>query len=81
MATQPANLPFDIEEQRTRINRAIVETEKLAEEARKLQAEAIKLAAEERKLNRDKSLSPWLLLAQGLIAGAALMGAIIALLK
>ncbi len=69
-----------------RLNR---DSAKLEAEARKLRAEASKLNAEEHKLSaerykleaerytleRDKTLSPWLLLAQGLIAGAALIGA------
>ena len=57
------------------------EARKLLAEARKLNAEEYKLAAEERKLHSDKMLSPWLLLAQGLIAGAAIMGASVALVK
>ena len=73
MATHPRD-DFDFEEQRVRILRAI-------EEAEKFLAERKKLDAEDAKLRKDTSLSPWLLLAQGLIAGAALMGAGLALAK
>ena len=74
MATLPARDNFDFEEQRVRILRAIEESEKFT-------AEQKKLMAEEAKLRRDTILSPWMLLAQGLIAGAALMGAGVALAK
>ena len=57
------------------------ETRKLMAEADKLKAEKYKLSAESSKLERDTMLSPWLLLAQGLIAGAALLGAGAALAK
>ena len=57
------------------------ETRKLMAEAAKLNAEEYKLSAERSKLQTDKALSPWLLLAQGLIAGAALLGAGAALTK
>ena len=67
MASQPRE-NFDFEEQRVRILRAIEESEKFT-------AEQKKLMAEEAKLRRETVLSPWLLLTQGLIAGAALLGA------
>ena len=73
MATQPRE-NFDFEEQRVRILRAIEESEKFT-------AEEKKLRAEEAKLRRDTVLSPWSLLAQGLIAGAALFGAGLACAK
>ena len=73
MATQPRE-NFDFEEQRVRILRAIEESEKFT-------AKQKKLMAEEAKLRKDTSLSPWMLLAQGLIGGAALLGAALALLK
>ena len=57
------------------------EAEKLSAEEAKLSAERYKLLAEQYKLERDKALSPWLLLAQGLIGGAALLGSALALLK
>ncbi len=80
MATQPRD-NFDFEEQRVRIVRAIEEVEKLSAESRKLTAEQLKLMAEEAKFRKDTSLSPWMLLAQGLIAGATLLGAGLALAK
>ena len=73
MASQPRE-NFDFEEQRVRILRAIEESEKFT-------AEQKKLMAEEAKLRKDTALSPWLLLTQGLIAGAALLGAGAALAK
>ena len=73
MATQSRE-NFDFEEQRVRILRAIEESEKFT-------AEQKKLMAEEAKLRKDTALSPWLLLTQGLIAGAALLGAGAALAK
>jgi hypothetical protein len=57
------------------------ETRKLLAEASKLSAEQFKLSAEQGKLQVEARLSPWLLLAQGLIAGAALLGAGAALAK
>ena len=54
---------------------------KLAAERYKLEAKQSKLNAEQSKLERDKMLSPWFILAQGLIAGAALLGTGIALAK
>ena len=57
------------------------EADKLKAEEYKLSAEHFKLEAERYKLERDKVLSPWMLLAQGLIGGAALLGAALALLK
>ena len=59
----------------------MAEASKLSAEEYKLSAERYKLEAERFKLERDKILSPWLLLAQGLIAGAALLGAGAALAK
>ena len=67
MATQVRE-NYDFEEQRVRILRAIEESEKFT-------AEQKKLYAEEAKLRKDAMLSPWLLLAQGALAAAALMGA------
>jgi hypothetical protein len=57
------------------------EADKLNAEQHKLVAEQYKLEAERFKLERDKTLSSLLLLAQGLIGGAALFGAALALLK
>ena len=57
------------------------ETRKLMAEASKLGAEQLKLSAERAKREGDFRLSPWLLLAHGLIAGPALLGAGAALAK
>ena len=57
------------------------ETDKLSAEHYKLVAEQYKLEAERFKLDRDKFLSPWSLVVQALIGGAALFGAALALLK
>ena len=54
---------------------------KLEAERLKLDAEQAKLDAERGKLAKDTGMAPWLLLAQGLIAGAALLGAFLALAK
>jgi hypothetical protein len=70
-----------IEELNRQSARLDAETRKLMAETDKLKAEQYKLAAEQMELGRDTSLSPWLLLAQGLIAGAALIGAGAALAK
>ena len=81
MATTQPRDSFDIEEQRVRILRAIEDAEKFSVEQRKLAAESLKLEAERVKLVKDVSFSPWMLLAQGLVAGAALLGAGVALAK
>ena len=95
MATVPGRDNFDFEEQRVRILRAIEEVENLSLERRKLAAEELKLASERLKLDaeqlkldaergklaKDTGIAPWLLLAQGLIAGAALLGAMLAFAK
>ena len=73
MATTPRE-NYDFEEQRVRILRSI-------EEAEKFLAEQKKLMAEEAKLRKDTGLAPWTIAIQSLIAGAALMGAALALLK
>ena len=73
MATTPRE-NFDFEEQRVRIVRAI-------EEAEKFLAEQKKLMAEEAKLRKDTTLAPWTIAFQGLLAGAALLGAGIAFAK
>ena len=74
-----ATIPDTSEDEIRRLNRDAArleaETRKLVAEAEKLRAEKYKLSAESSKLDRDTTLSPWLLLAQGLIAGAALIGA------
>ena len=80
--------PFDIEEQRVRINRSIAETEKFVAEQHKLLAEAykmndegLKLAAEARKLGRDAVFAPWQLAFTGFGAGAAVVGAFAGIVK
>jgi hypothetical protein len=73
MATQPRE-NYDFEEQRIRILRAIEESEKFT-------AEQKKLMAEEAKLRKDTGLAPWAVAFQGLLAGAALLGAGIAFAK
>ena len=55
------------------IARAQEETAKFVAEQRKLTREGDKLLAEALKLNRDRSLSPWL--AAGAVAGGVLTGA------
>ena len=59
----------------------MAEASKLNAEEYKLSAERYKLAAGQQRLGRDRMLSPWLLVVQGLIAGAALLGAGAALTK
>jgi hypothetical protein len=80
MATTPRD-NYDFEEQRVRILRAIEEAEKFSAETRKFIAERAKLDAEREKLDSDRWVSPRMLLAQGLVGGAALLGAALALLK
>jgi len=62
--------PLDIREQIARIDRAIAETHKLQQESDKFVAEQKKLIAEAGKLDRDRTLSPWLL-------GASLLGGLV----
>ena len=81
MATTPDTSDDDIRRLNRDSARLEAETRKLLAEAGKLNAEEYKLAAEHRKLTTDAQLSPWLLLAQGLIAGGALVGAGAALAK
>ena len=85
MATVTSPAPEDTVAQIRRLgldsDRLEAEARKLRAEAEKLNAEQYKLAAEQLKFERERKLSPWLLLAQGLIAGAALLGAGIALAK
>ena len=85
MATAP-ELPIDeLNRQSARLEaetrKLRAEADKLSAEGEKLSAERYKLHAEQIKLERDKALSPWALLAQGLIGGAALLGGALALLK
>lgn len=78
MATLPETSVEELNRQSARIE---AETRKLMAEAAKLNAEEYKLSSERAKLDKDRSLSPWVLLAQGLLGGAALLGAALALLK
>lgn len=55
--------PFDFTEQLARIRHYQEESDKFAAEQRKLAQEALKLLAEEQKLNRDRWLAPWVLIA------------------
>ncbi|MCL8385854.1 hypothetical protein [Xanthobacter aminoxidans] len=72
---------MDLNEQVARIERAIAETGKLQEETRKFVAEQHKLYAEARKAERDHSFAPWQVAFTGMGAGAALVGATVALMK
>ena len=57
------------------------EADKLSAENYRFLAEQSKLDAERYKLERDRQLSPWAIVVQALIGGAALFGAALALLK
>ena len=81
MATTADTADEDIRQLNRDAAKLEAETRKLLAEADKLKAEKYKLSAESSKLERETILSPWLLLAQGLIAGAALIGAGAALAK
>ena len=85
MATVPEPSVMELNLQSARLEaearKLRAEAEKLVAEESKLSAERYKLLAEQYKLERDKMLSPWLLLVQGLVAGAALLGAGIALAR
>jgi hypothetical protein len=81
MATIPDTTDDDIRRLDRDAAKLEAETRKLLAEAEKLRAEKYKLSAGSAKVERDTSLSPWLLLAQGLIAGAALIGVGAALAK
>ena len=85
MATAPDPTIDELNRQAARLE---AETRKLRAEADKLSAEHYKLAAEQSKLEaerykleRDRQLSPWAIVMQALIGGAALFGAALALLK
>lgn len=74
MSSSSAPSQVDFEEQLARIRRMNVETEKFVDEGRKLAVEA-------RKLNRDATIAPYTALFTAFTAGAAVVGAIAALLK
>ena len=75
MATAPEPTTDELNRQSARLE---AETRKLVAEAEKLKAEEYKLLAEQSKLARDKSMAPWLIVVQALLAGAALFGAALA---
>ena len=81
MATIPDTSDDDIRRLNRDSAKLEAETRKLMAEAGKRTAEEYKLLAESLKLERDRMISPWPLLAQGLVAGAALVGAGAALAK
>lgn len=62
------------QEREARIERMLAETREFVEEGLKLQAEA-------RKLNREASIAPWQATFAGFGAGAAIVGALVAVLK
>ena len=62
----------DLREQLARIDRLIAETQKLMSEEGKLRSE-------EAKLHRDRAMAPWQVVTTAMAAGAALMGAGVAL--
>ena len=78
---QSARLEAESRKLRAEADKLSAEQAKLSAEQYKLVAEQYKLEAERFKLERDKSLSPWVLVAQGLVGGAALLGAAVALTK
>jgi hypothetical protein len=81
MASIPDTSDDDIRSLNRESARLEAETRKLLAEANKLSAEQLKLSAERDKLHTDVRFSPWILLAQGALAAAALMGAGAALAK
>jgi len=70
-----------IEELNRQSARLEAETRKLMAEAAKLNAEEYKLSAERAKLTTDKAIAPWVVGIQGVLAGAGLLGAGLALAK
>ncbi|OAS22460.1 hypothetical protein [Methylobacterium platani] len=69
-----ADASLDIAEQVARVLRSNAETQKFVEEQRKLSAEMNKLMAEAAKLNRDRMLAPWQIVAASVAATSALIG-------
>lgn len=74
MASAASPTALEIEEQVARIRRAQVETEKFVAEQKKLMAEAA-------KLERDRTLAPWQIVATTVAATAALIGGTAAVVK
>ncbi|HEX8483890.1 hypothetical protein [Sphingomonas sp.] len=85
MATAPEPSIDELNRQSARLEaesrKLRAEANKLTAEEAKLSAERYKLLAEQYKLERDKMLSPWAIVVQALIGGAALLAAALALLK
>ena len=71
---------LDLQEQITRIDRAIAETAKYAAEQRKLEVEARKVDAESRLFDRNR-WQGWQLVVTTMTAGAALFAAGAAFIK
>ena len=78
---QSARLEAESRKLRAEAEKLSAEQAKLSAEQYKLVGEQYKLEAERFKLERDKNRSPWVLLAQGLVGGAALLGAGVGLAK
>lgn len=74
MATQIEPKELDLQEQLVRIRRAVEESEKFSAETRKIVAEMI-------KAQTDVKFQPWVILFQGALASAALVGSGIAIAK
>ena len=74
MATQLEPKELDLQEQIARIRKTQEEVDKFAAETRKVVADMIKTQA-------DTKFQPWILILQGALAAAALMGAGVAFAK
>lgn len=74
MASAASPTALEIEEPVACIRRAQVETEKFVAEQKKLMAEAA-------KLDRDRTLAPWQIVATTVAATAALIGGTAAVVK
>ncbi|SFH04634.1 hypothetical protein [Methylobacterium gossipiicola] len=74
MANTSAPNSLDIAEQVARVLRSNAETQKFVEEQAKLRAEAA-------KLDRDRAIAPWQIVATTVAATAALIGGTAAVIK
>jgi len=81
MATIPDRADLEIRRLNNDADKLEAEARKLMAEAYKFEAEKAKLSAERSKLESDTRFSPWIILAQGTLAAAALMGAGAAIAK
>ena len=81
MATTPDRADMEIRRLNNDADKLEAEARKLMAEAHKLEAVKAKLTAERSKLETDTRFSPWVILAQGTLAAAALMGAGAAIAK